>query len=403
VQLSRAEAVAYMDDRSRRGFNTLLINLIEHKFSSQSPRSANREGVPPFRDPNDFTTTNDAYFDRAVEVVTLAQDRGFLVLLAPSYLGYKGEDEGWCQEMKRNGVERLRRYGAYVGGRFRDCPNLLWVEGGDYTPNTAGSPSEMDLVHAVAQGIREGDGGSHLHTAHWKPGTTSADVPGLSWLDIDATYAYLGLKTSAKTLRDGARDRGVRPFFLIESAYENEHKATPGQLRAEMWQPVLSGGTGFVFGNFPVWHFWNPGDPPWNLDDGGFRGGWKTALDTPGARSAMIAGNFFRSLDWTHLAPDRTHTIATGGYGDPDTELSALTAATPQGRLVLTYFTGRLTVRFDLSRLGGPARARWFDPSSGHVTEAAPGTLGNAGTREFTPPGPTSDGSPDWILILETE
>jgi hypothetical protein len=305
--------------------------------------------------------------------------------------------------MKANGTDRLRSYGRHIGRRYRDFPNVIWVEGGDYTPRTDGSPSELDLVNAVANGIGEGDAGAHPHTAHWKSGTSSAEVAGLDRLDLDATYVYAQAHPYVKLLEDSARDLGVRPFFLFESTYENEHKATPVMLRAQMYQPVLAGGTGFIFGNFPVWHFWSPGDPKWHLDDGGFPGGWKTALDTPGARSAGICGRFFESIRWPDLIPDTAHRVMTSGYGTPGSDEYALMALTGDGRLAVAYFTSTLTVTVDLGRMSGVVKARWFDPASGIYSDIPGGPFPSSGNRQFTPPGRNADGSPDFVLLLEAD
>src|SRR5262249_14229121 len=161
----------------------------------------------------------------------------------------------------------------------KDVPNILWVEGGDHTPSTAGSPSEMDLVNAIANGIKKGDGGAHFHTAHWDSETLGAEVTS-TWLDVDSVYTYQA--PYVKSLDAFSNDDGVRPFFLIESSYENEHGSSPGLLRSQMYEVVLAGGTGSLFGNFPIWAFWKPGDAPWQYDDGNYPGGWTTALDTPG-------------------------------------------------------------------------------------------------------------------------
>ena len=401
VQLSREDACRYLDNRQRRGFNAILVNLIEHRFSSQTPRWVNRQGAGPFAGTSDFARVNDGYFANVDALVAEAAARGMAVLLAPAYLGYDGGPEGWMQEMKANGPDRLRRYGRYVGERYRGFPNVIWVEGGDYTPSAEGTPSELDLVNAVARGIREVDGGAHLHTAHWRPGTSSAEVAGLEWLDLDAVYVYAGAHPCVKALEAFARDDGRRPFFLFESTYENEHRATPEVLRSQMYQPVLSGGTGFVFGNFPVWHFWSPGDPPWHLDDGGFPGGWRTALDTPGAISAEICGRFFAGLPWWDLRPDAAHKLVTAGFGALGSDEYALAASSPDGRIAVVYFTATLTVVVDLSRLSNPVRARWFDPSSGACSEIPGSPFPNSGSRRFTPPSANASGSPDFVLLLE--
>ena len=46
AQLGAEDAARYLDDRTRRGFTAVIVNLIEHKFASHAP--ANRSGVPPF-------------------------------------------------------------------------------------------------------------------------------------------------------------------------------------------------------------------------------------------------------------------------------------------------------------------------------------------------------------------
>ena len=45
AQLSADDIERYLDDRARRGFNAVIVNLIEHKFASRAP--ANRHGVMP--------------------------------------------------------------------------------------------------------------------------------------------------------------------------------------------------------------------------------------------------------------------------------------------------------------------------------------------------------------------
>lgn len=397
VQLTPPELTAYLDDRSRQGFNAIVVNLLEHKFSSQTPRWKTRSGITPFADVLDFDSRNEEYFAAVDRLLSEARTRGILVLLAPCYLGVGGGDEGWFQEMKRNGIDRLRRYGRFLGARYRDVPNILWIEGGDYLPKTSGNPSEMDLLNAVAYGIREA-GDTHLHSAHWASGSASSDVPELPWLAVDSLYAYDGVRTDRRSLDLARRDRGIRPFFLIEATYENEHQATPAQLRAQMYQPVLAGGTGFVFGNFPVWHFWSPGDPAWSLGDSGYPGGWTTALRSPGAQSASIAGKFFRSLPWTRLQPDVGHSLLKPKSGSFPAEVSVLAAQTDDGTVAVAYFTEPVPVSIDLSRMKGTIRASWVDPSTGWSLPAAE-PLSNAGVRDFIPPGQHGD----WLLLLRAD
>ncbi len=132
VQLGEGDIDRYLEDRQKRGFNSIIVNLIEHKFCTVPPKT--RAGLAPFKKAGDFSTPNPDYFDFAYKVVKKANDHGIVVWLFPAYLGYGGKDEGWFQEMKAGGREKLRTYGRFVGKRFKDLPNIVWVMGGDFTP-----------------------------------------------------------------------------------------------------------------------------------------------------------------------------------------------------------------------------------------------------------------------------
>ena len=114
--LTREDAEIYLQDRRCRGFNTLLISLIEYRFVSDPPRNA--YGVAPFTTPGDFTTVNASYFDHAEWIVGRAEQLGFLVLLTPAYLGFSGAGEGWADIVSTNGAENMRRYGDIIGKRL---------------------------------------------------------------------------------------------------------------------------------------------------------------------------------------------------------------------------------------------------------------------------------------------
>ena len=69
----REEAEGYLDDRHARGFNTLLVSLIEHRFASHAP--ANAYGDQPFLAPGDYASPNEAYFAHADRVLRRAGER----------------------------------------------------------------------------------------------------------------------------------------------------------------------------------------------------------------------------------------------------------------------------------------------------------------------------------------
>jgi hypothetical protein len=76
--LNLAEVEQYLNAREARGFNTILVNLIEHKFNGSANQNLgrfspmNRQGDVPFLTAGDFSTPNKAYFAFADKVIDQA-------------------------------------------------------------------------------------------------------------------------------------------------------------------------------------------------------------------------------------------------------------------------------------------------------------------------------------------
>lgn len=405
VELSREEASAYLDDRAARGFNTILLNLIEHRFSSNSPAWANVYGDEPFTDLDDFSTANEAYFAHADWVLDEAERRGLLVLATPAYIGYGCGDEGWCARMRANDLESLRAYGRFLGGRYREQANIVWVHAGDHRPSASGSPSDWDRMDAIRQGLEETDRPDRIVTVHFSRGESGSEAEDArSWLTLDSIYSADGASIYEESLDAWDRSRGVRPTILFEAYYENEHGTTPRVLRSQMYWPVLAGATGFMYGNYPIWPFWNEGDPAWGFGDGSFGGDWMDALDNPGASSARVAGEFFRGIDWQRLVPDIDHVVMTGGFGSSGSADYALLAVTDERDLAVAYlYDASLAPEIDLGAFAGAmVSARWVDPSSGASTDIAGSPFPSEGTMTFSPPGDNAQGFGDWLLVLSS-
>jgi hypothetical protein len=383
ADLTRENVERYLSDRRARGFNTLLISLIEHKFATKAP--ANAYGQLPFQPSGDFASPNEEYFAHADSVLRRAAEYGFLVLLTPSYAGANGGDEGWYRAMIANGPEKLRRYGQFLGNRYRDFGNILWVHGGDYKP-----PNKA-VVNAIAEGIREADPKA-LHTAHASPETSAvAYWQGEPWLAVNTVYTYRPVYFAA--LREFSR-RERMPFFLIESAYENEHDATELRVRTQAYHALLSGAAGHVFGNNPIWHFDGPGVHPAAMS-------WQESLASRGAQSMTYLRNLFARLSWWLLEPDVNNSFLSGdlGYGQDHT----VAARATDRSFGLIYFPSARTVKTDLGLLAGPmVTAHWYDPANGQFSEVTGSPFRADGVQKFRPMQRNSSGFGDWVLLLKS-
>jgi len=388
AQLDEADIARYLDDRARRGFNAVIVNLIEHKFATRA--LAKRDGVAPFLKPGDFTQPNPAYFDYAHRAVAAANQRGTTVWLCPAYLGWGGGDEGFFKEIKAMGPAVLRGYGRFVGERFKNLPNLVWMVGGDYALPEAERWAGAEL----ALGLRDG-GAAQLITAHGGQTTAVETFGDQLWLGVDTVYRYqadLWSPLQANYLR-----RPVRPFVLIESTYEGEHDAKPEQIRRQAWWAMLSGACGQFFGNNPLWHFDGPGLFQTEVT-------WQQALNSTGSRDMARLGAFFAKWPWHRLQPDLENQLATSARGEGTRFISA--ARTPDGTLALLYLPAdgqsSREVTLDLSRFPGPVTAHWFNPAKDAALSPHGAVLPNRERQTLRTPGDNGTGVNDWVLVLET-
>jgi hypothetical protein len=372
VQLDVAETERYLDARRAQGYNALLVNLIEHRFSDDPPRNA--FGDEPFLEPGNLAQPNAAYFETARRAIERASEQDFLILLAPAYLGYQGGDEGWYQDMLANNLESLRSYGRYVGRLFADVPNIIWVNGGDFTPPSDG----MWVVEAVRDGIVE-SGALQLHSFHGSPEDSSTDA-GVDWLDLNLTYTY-GAVHAAVRHDDAISDL---PHLLIESQYEADQfdSTTPARLRCQAYEAVLNGSIGSVYGHGDIWQF---------------RDAWPDALGATGGDDMTHVAALFGSLPWEELIPDVTATLITDPGPTGSAEFVSV-AATPDRGVIVAYVPAARDLDVRLGPASGAVSVRWFDPTTGAYT-AARASLEGAILSVDSPGGNGGDDS-DWTLVV---
>jgi hypothetical protein len=389
VNLSEEDAERFFANRQSHAFNTVWINLLCRKGTGGRADGSTYDGLLPFETADDFSTPKEAYFARCDRMIRLAEKHGMLVFLDPC------ETIDHLKPMLKNGPKTCRELGRFLGKRYKDFDNILWMHGNDFQ-----SWKEADhdaVVTAVALGIKDEDA-HHLHTIeldYLVSGSRDDD----RWEPIiDLSGAYTYYPPYVEVLKE-YNHRPAKPVVMIESDYEFERDSTPAVLRRQEYWSLLSGAAGVLYGNAYTWPF---------------EKGWKDKLDTPGARQMTHVQNLFGPRAWHQLVPDQKHSFVTAGYGtfdDATTEGNryvmtsdyATAARTPDGALAMAYLPSVRTVKVDMTQLAAPAAARWYDPSRGAFTAIEGSPLPNTGERSFTPPGNNGDGDGDWVLVLETK
>jgi hypothetical protein len=365
ANLKAADADNYLKTRAAYGFNVVIVNLIEHQFSSNPP--ANAYGVKPFTG-KVFTTPNEAYFKYADSVVNMAAKYGITIMLFPVYSGYQLGSQGWGAEMQSASTSDMLSWGQYVGNRYKNFPNVIWCIGGDANPG-----SIQSKLQAVLTGIRNTDP-NHLITAHNAPESFGI-TPWAGQLDINDVYTYSStLYSNDKTAYNYSP---TMPYFLMEADYENEHGASQQLLRAQAYWTILSGGCGEVFGNNPVWEF---------------NTGWQAALTSAGSLSMENLALLFNSRNWYNLVPDFNNTIITNGSGSSTTYATASSAS--DGSSIIAYLPSSRQITVNTNGLlDATVVAYWYNPSNAAVTQLGSFTRG---TMTVTPPS-----SGDWVFVAD--
>jgi len=386
ANLSEADAASFLSNRHAAGFNAVWINLLCDKYTGCRDDGSTYDGILPFTKPGDLSTPNQVYFARADAMIRLAARYGMVVFLDPIETG------GWLDVLRGNGVARDRAYGQYLGKRYKNFPNIVWMSGNDF--QSWQTTSDDAVVQAVARGIKAADP-NHIQSAelNYRVSDTLEDPTWAPIIGLDAAYTYY--PTYAEVL--AGHTRNAMPVFMVEANYEFENNnnldtGTPRILRRQEYWTLLSGATGQFYGNHYTWQFIS---------------GWQRNLNTLGAQQMGYVTSLFASRPWYNLVPDQSHRVVIAGYGTFSSTGSLggndyLTAArTSNGSLVVAYVPTIRTFSVDMTKLSGPALARWYDPTNGVYSAIAGSPFVNNGTKRFTPPSNNRGGDGDWVLVLE--
>jgi hypothetical protein len=377
AEVSNEDADAYLANRRRHGFTLVMVNLIEHAFSANPP--ANFYGERPFTGAN-FTTPNEAYFAHADYVIQSAAQKGIVVMLAPLYLGAGCGSEGWCNEVDAATTSALTQWGRYVGNRYRNHDNIIWMIGGDTDPGPVQSK-----VQAMVDGILASDT-RHPFTAHNAPGQMAIEPWNRpAWLNVNNIYTYS--TTPYTELLSTYNVAPPIPYFFLETQYENEGNPSAQTLRAQSYWAVLSGAFGHVFGNCPIWHFGSSSGYCTETD-------WRAELDAVGSTNIQHWQALFTSRRWHTLEPDQSDQVLTGGALTGTSHATAAMAS--DGSSIIVYLPTARQVTVNPGQLQpGNLNVWWYDPSTGAASQD-PGSYTTSVPLTLTPPT-----AGDWVLVVD--
>lgn len=370
TQISREDAVVYLDDRLAKGFNAVEIRVIDHTYQSNPPN--NYYGNPPFTNHLNWSTVNEVYWTNVDYIVSAAKDRGMLILMFPSYLGYNCTD-GQCADMQAQTNAAMTTYGTWIGSRYYSYGNILWMRGGDNDCADYTNACARDA--AMVTGVRTGFPGAlfAVEPDRYQIGGIDSYTSGT---DINSLYS-----SGTDTARAQTAYASSRPWLYQEGFYENEHSTSTVDSDGEAFTAFLGGGlAGRIFGSCPIWSFGsqpgfcNSSSYPFNT--------WQNNMNSPASISHGNIGKLMRSRKWWTLVPDYTNVVVTSAKGSGASYHS--TARETTGETVMVWCPNTNQVTVDMTKISGTqAKAWWWNPDNN--TSVLIGTYNTTGTRNFTP------------------
>jgi hypothetical protein len=403
-RLDRKDAERYLDNRAAKGFTVVQAVALAELSGHTVPNAYGHlplVDLDPARPAVQDDPAND-YWDHVDFVVAAANRRGIYVGFLPTWGSY------WHDAVKDGQPlftpANAEAYGEWLGRRYRDA-GLVWILGGD---RPVDSDTQKEILRAMARGLRQGDGGSHLMTFHPPGGNGSSTwFHDEDWLDLNLrqnghTAEFSGTYVQTRADYDRAP---VKPVLDGEPIYEDHPVSFDAQrlghsvaadVRRPLYWDLFSGACGHTYGHHSVWQMWSPDKGPINnplLP-------WYEAVDQPGAAQMQHAKHLLLSRPYLTRIPDDsilvTDRVPTSVPGAGRYRFAA--TRDESGSYAMVYAPVGRRFRVRLSAIRGPViQAWWFDPRAGQAT--AIGEFPNVGEQDFMPPSPGE--LTDWVLVLD--
>jgi len=394
-RLTREEAELYFANRQQKRFTVIQAVALAEFDGLNTP---NVYGERPLID-NDPTRPNEAYFAYVDELIRLAAAHELVIGLLPTWGDKVAPIWGVGPQVFTPANARI--YGRFLGERYRDQPNIIWILGGD-RPAVQGDQDWRPVWRAMAAGIDEGSGGMALMTYHPNGGTsTSAWLHNEPWLDFNMMQSGHGGGRDVPVWDKITHDYHLRPTKPVldgEPNYE-DHPVSPWptwnpangyfrdhDVRKQLYRSVFAGGCGVTYGHHSIWQFAGTRYRGINYTERD----WMEALDRPGASQVQYLRALIESRPFFSRIPDQSILLSSPGEGM--THIRATRDQNSSYAFVYLPLPLPVTVRLDVLA-GQEIRAWWYDPCSGEANEI--GVF--SGTPTFTPPGHR----PDWVLVLD--
>ena len=362
-RLDRAEAEWYLQRCREEGYNVVQVQVIDNV------PAVNIYGQLSNTDGWNFAAIDRkgvyGYWDHLDYIIRLAEQNGI-------YIGMVAIWGGLVKDGKLS-VEEAKKYGTFLGNRYKNRPNIIWFMGGDIQGDI-----KPEVWNALATSIKAADP-NHLMTYHPRGRYTSArwwseaawldfhtfqsghrkygqrmgnkdypipdDTEEDNWMYVDSTWAY----------------KPMKPVLDAEPSYEdipmglhdkNEPRWKACDVRRYAYWSVFAGSCGHTYGHNAIMQMLKPGYPT-SYGDAGDVKTWYQALNDPGFQQMKFVRQLILSFPYFERVGDQSIIVDNG------TKYDRLIATRGTDYLLVYNYTSR-DMKLDFTKISGEKKNVWW-------------------------------------------
>ncbi|MFG6685744.1 glycoside hydrolase family 140 protein [Mariniflexile sp. HNIBRBA6329] len=402
-KLNRDEIKKYFADRKEKGYNVIqIMTMHSEEMANVYGDSAvvNKDlSKPLVTEGNNFENPEEYdFWDHVDYALDVAEENNLYLGMVPIW--------GTSVKGGKVNLEQAKAYATFLGDRFKDRKNIIWLNGGD-TPGE----ENTEIWNAIGS-ILKSKNPDCLVTFHPFGRTDSSDnYHNASWLDFNMfqsghrrydqeTEGKMYAQDNYKYVQVDFNLKPTKPTLDGEPSYEGIPQGlhdtlqplwNDNDLRRYAYWSVFAGGAGFTYGNNHIMQMHENHTKP---EAYGSKKYWVDALNDPGAGQMKYIKDLILQYPYFERVPDNS-LIANQGE-----KYDYLAATRGENYAFIYTYNGRI-IFVNMGKIKGTeVDASWYNPKNGETTKI--GTFKNEGIRDFDPLGDQVDGN-DWVLILTSK
>lgn len=399
-RLNRDEVEYYLNKEREEGYNVEQIQVLN------AIPTFNIYGQPANDETFDFTKYTKqgtyGYWDHLDYIVDMAEANGIYIAM----------DCIWGSQINKMDVKKATNYGKFLGERYRNKPNIIWMIGGDIMGDKG-----MASWDALARAIKKADP-NHIMTFHPRGRTTSAWwYNDREWLDFNmfqSGHRRYGQRNGDGdyTIKENTEEDNwryvemslekspIKPVIDGEPSYEDIPQGLH-DFSAPRWQDydvrryaywaVFAGCFGHTYGHNSIMQFMRPGV----LASFGAEKAWWDALKDSGYQQMKYLKWLMLTFPFMERISDQS--IIAGQNGDRYDRV----IATRGNDYMLVYNYSGKPMQIDLTKISGTKKHVWLmNPIDGTLSFL--GEYDNK-VNEFTFDGAYLRGSDRVLIAIDAQ